>query len=99
MFNPRGAHLSLEELLDVLPVRVGVRGDVDGAGGDLLHPQLDGPADLCQVREAHGHGEGEGRLPAVADALRGRHEVRAGVAALQQPAGILLSGMRKIKVL
>lgn len=62
-------------------LRVG--GDVDGAGRSLLHPQLDGPADFGKVGEAHGHGEGQGCLAVVADALRRGHEVRACVTTLQ----------------
>lgn len=74
--------LSLEELLHLAAVGLRVSGDVDAAGRRLLHPQLHGPPDLRQVREAHGLGEGEGGLAVVADTLRGRHEVRPSVTAL-----------------
>lgn len=70
----------------------GVCGDVDGAGRGPLRPQLDRPADLPQFGEAHAHGQGQGLLAVVADALRRGHEVRPCVAVLQHFAGILLYG-------
>lgn len=68
----------------------GVSGDVDGARGRPVHPQLHGSEDLPQVRKTHGGGEGQGRVPLVAHALRRRHEVRPHLAAVQHPARRLL---------
>lgn len=51
-------HLPVEELFYVPTVGLGVGGDVDGAGGRLLHPHLHSSEDLPKIRETHGGGEG-----------------------------------------
>lgn len=85
-------HLALKELFNISTVRLRVSGDIDRAGRGLLNPQLDSPADLCQVRKAHVHGERQGFLPVVANTLRRRHEVRTCITTLQHFASILLLG-------
>lgn len=63
-------HLALEELFNIPTVGFGVSCNVYRARRGLLHPQFYSSADLCQIREAHGHGERQGCLAVVANTLR-----------------------------
>lgn len=85
-------HLPFEELLDLRRITLRVRGDVDRLGAQRAHPELHGPSDLLQVRQAHRRGERGGRAAARAHTLRGGHEVRAHRPVLQHGTGVLLWG-------
>lgn len=67
-------------------------GDVNRTGRGFLDPELEGPADLSQVREAHGHGEGQSSVTVITHTLRRGHEVRPSIPTLEQLTGIYLQG-------
>lgn len=85
-------YLPFEELLDLGQVTLRVGGNVDRLGVQRCHPELQSAPDFLQVREAHGHGERGGGVPAVAHTLWGGHEVGTSGSIFQHGTRVFLWG-------